>query len=101
MTSPINNSGLIDNFATLTVSSTITNTGFFDGFDTVEVVFLNPSSGNVICLGENEVVVNIAENGVTASALADQGVTVWDMDLSEFRKGAGGPTCLTLPLERG
>lgn len=75
--------------------------GFFEGFDTVEVVFLNPSSGNVICLGENEVVVNIAENGVTASALADQGVTVLDMDLSEFRKGAGGPTCLTLPLERG
>jgi dimethylargininase len=75
--------------------------GFFDGFDTVETAFLNPSSGNVICLGEDEVVVNIAENGVTASALADRGVTVIDLDLSEFRKGAGGPTCLILPLARG
>ncbi len=75
--------------------------GFFEGFDTVEVAFLNPSSGNVICLGEDEVVVNVAENGVTASALVEHGVTVWDMDLSEFRKGAGGPTCLILPLERG
>jgi len=75
--------------------------GFFEGFDMVEIGFLNPSSGNVICLGENEVVVNIAENGVTASALAEQGVTVIDLDLSEFRKGAGGPTCLILPLERG
>ncbi len=75
--------------------------GYFEGFDTVEIGFLNPSSGNVICLGENEVVVNIAENGVTASALAEQGVTVYDLDLSEFRKGAGGPTCLILPLERG
>ncbi|MFC1628827.1 dimethylarginine dimethylaminohydrolase family protein [Gemmatimonadota bacterium] len=74
--------------------------GFLEGFDTVETAFLNPSSGNVICLGENKVVVNIRENGVTASALAGQGVTVLDMDLSEFRKGAGGPTCLILPLER-
>lgn len=75
--------------------------GYFDGFDTVEVPFLHPSSGNVICLGEGRVVVNMAENGVTASALAAAGLTVFDLDLSEFRKGAGGPTCLILPLERG
>ena len=46
-------------------------------------------------------VVNTAENGVTASALAASGLTVFDLGLSEFRKGAGGPTCLILPLDRG
>ncbi len=74
--------------------------GFFDGFDTVDISYLNPSSGNVICLGENEVIVNAAENAETIGILEASGMRVHGIDLSEFRKGAGGPTCLTLPLER-
>jgi len=59
-----------------------------------------PSSANVICLAPNEVLANEAENRETIDALDARGVRVQGVDLSEFRKGAGGPTCLILPLER-
>lgn len=36
-----------------------------------------------------------------AQILEANGVIVHGLDLSEFRKGAGGPTCLILPVERG
>lgn len=74
--------------------------GFFDGFDMVDIRYINPSSGNVICIGENEVIANAAESAETIRVLEDEGVTVHAINLSEFRKGAGGPSCLTLPLER-
>jgi dimethylargininase len=74
--------------------------GFFDGFDVVEVPNRGPSTGNVLCIGPDEVVANAAENVDTIHILEANGVTVHGIDLSEFRKGAGGPTCLTLPLER-
>ena len=74
--------------------------GFFDGFDTVEVEPRGPSTGNVICLQANEVLANAAENAETIRALEERGVVVHGLDLSEFRKGAGGPTCLILPVER-
>jgi len=72
--------------------------GFFDGFDVVWVEKRGPSSANVICLGPNEVLANEAENLETMEALDARGVRVQGIDLSEFRKGAGGPTCLILPL---
>lgn len=74
---------------------------FFRGFDTVEVPRQGPSAGNVICLGENEVVANSAENMETIRTLEKHGVKVHAVDLSEFRKGAGGPSCLILPVTRG
>jgi len=76
--------------------------GFFDGFETIEVPHQNfkPSVGNVICLHENEVIANSAENMETIKILESNGVTVHHLDLSEFRKGAGGPTCLILPVGR-
>ncbi len=74
--------------------------GFFKGFDVVWVEKRGPSTGNVICLGPNEVLANEAENRETMDALDARGVAVHGVDLSEFRKGAGGPTCLILPLER-
>jgi dimethylargininase len=74
--------------------------GFFEGFDVVWVEKRGPSSGNVICLGPNEVLANEAENLETMEALDSSGARVQGVDLSEFRKGAGGPTCLILPLER-
>jgi arginine deiminase len=54
----------------------------------------------VICLGENEVIANIAENAEAIRELEKEGITVHSIDLSEFRKGTGGPTCLILPIER-
>jgi N-dimethylarginine dimethylaminohydrolase len=72
----------------------------FEGFDTIEVDLLNPSSANVVCLGSDEVIANSAENSMTIQKLEQNGVRVHGIDLSEFRKGAGGPTCLILPVER-
>lgn len=74
--------------------------GFFKGFDVVEVEKRGPSTGNVICLGPNEVIGNPAENREAMDVLDASGVDVHPVDLSEFRKGAGGPTCLVLPVER-
>jgi dimethylargininase len=74
--------------------------GFFEGFDTVEVSSNTFISGNVICLSENEV---IAEKGnhEVITQLRQAGVFVHSIDLSEFVKGRGGPTCLIMPVERG
>lgn len=74
--------------------------GFFQGFDTVDVNWHGPSSANVICLAENEVIANPTENMGTIQILEAHGVNVHPVDLSEFRKGAGGPTCLILPVDR-
>jgi dimethylargininase len=74
--------------------------GFFDGFDVVEVDKRGPSTGNVICVGPNAIIGNVAENGEAMETLDANGVDVHAVDLSEFRKGAGGPTCLILPVER-
>jgi dimethylargininase len=74
--------------------------GFFKGFDRIIVPHEGPSTGNVICLGENEVIANSAENAEAIGELEKEGVTVHAIDLSEFRKGTGGPTCLILPIER-
>lgn len=73
---------------------------FFDGFKKVEV---SPSyfvSGNVICLGGGEVIVELKNRGA-AKALSEAGYKVHSLDLSEFVKGRGGPTCLILPVDRG
>jgi dimethylargininase len=72
----------------------------FRGIDTVEVEPRGPSSGNVICLGNNEVIANATEEAETIRTLEASGVTVHGIDLSEFHKGAGGPTCLILPVDR-
>lgn len=75
-------------------------TDFFKGFDTVDISCVGNSNGNVICLGNNEIIANAAENTEAIQALEKQGLMVHGIDLSEFRKGAGGPTCLILPVER-
>ena len=77
--------------------------GYFDGFDVVHVPNRDfaPSVANVICLRDGEVIANAAENLSAIRVLEAEGVTVHHLDLSEFRKGAGGPTCLILPIARG
>jgi len=73
---------------------------FFDGFNKVEINCNNFVGGNVICLGDNELIANSA-NIETIEILKKARYIVHPIDLSEFIKGAGGPTCLIMPVERG
>jgi dimethylargininase len=73
--------------------------GFFDGFEIIEVPGASFVSGNVICLGPDEIIVE-RQNLTAITALEEAGVTVHVLNLSEFVKGAGGPSCLVLPVER-
>lgn len=73
---------------------------YFDGFEKIGVPFYGPSSGNVICLGEDEVIASKGECQITIDELRKNRVKVHEIDLSEFRKGAGGPSCLILPVVR-
>lgn len=75
-------------------------TDLFKGFDVVEVDKRGPSTGNVICTAPNAIIGNPAENQEALDVLDANGVDVTAVDLSEFRKGAGGPTCLICPAER-
>jgi len=74
--------------------------GFFDGFEVLAIQQATFISGNVITLGAGVVLVE-ARNTLAAAVLADAGFVVQPLDLSEFVKGTGGPSCLILPLERG
>lgn len=71
---------------------------FFDGFDVIEA----PCEGynlNFICIKENEIITPLANKELIKIA-EQNGVIVHPADLSEFAKGAGGPNCLIMPLER-
>jgi len=74
--------------------------GFFAGFETISISCGHSVSGNVICLGNEEVIVE-NKNLVAASALKEANHRIHFLDLSEFTKGRGGPTCMILPVERG
>jgi dimethylargininase len=72
---------------------------FFDGFKVIAISCSEATSANVIALGDREVII---EKSCTAAAraLLKAGFLVHHLDLSEFVKGRGGPTCLILPVER-
>ena len=74
--------------------------GFFNGFDLISVPANDFISGNVICLGPNEVIAE-ADQPEVIERLKVAGVKVHVLDLSEFVKGTGGPSCLILPVLRG
>jgi dimethylargininase len=74
--------------------------GFFKGFEVISVPADTFISGNVICLDENVVIAEKC-NIPAIQSLKEHGVQVHDIDLSEFVKGRGGPTCLIMPVERG
>ncbi|MBW1716049.1 MAG: amidinotransferase [Deltaproteobacteria bacterium] len=69
------------------------------GFDTIEVSCDGPATANIICLGENELIVERLNREVT-KRLEANGLIAHDLDLSEFAKGTGGPNCLIMPVER-
>lgn len=74
--------------------------GLSKEFDVVSLPRRDFISGNVITLGAGEV---IAEqlNEPAITALSGAGVRVHVLNLFEFVKGGGGPSCLILPLARG
>jgi dimethylargininase len=72
----------------------------FAGFDPIPVEHRDFAAGNVICLAENEVLADGSGDQENVLLLESSGVRVTRIDLSEFRKGAGGPSCLILPMAR-
>lgn len=54
---------------------------------------------NFICLGPDEIIAPAANLPLIEAARANN-VCVHTLDLSEFGKGAGGPNCLIMPIER-
>ena len=54
---------------------------------------------NLLPIAPKKVIVP-AFNLKMTEALKKRGIDVIELDLSEFAKGGGGPTCLTLPLIR-
>ena len=75
---------------------------FLEGLDVIEVPRASAATtANVLCLGEGDVLADVTESPETLDALDRAGVRIHALDLSEFAKGSGGPTCLALPLARG
>jgi len=72
---------------------------FFNGFAVVGIPCPEEASANVIALGGGRVIVEKGCPG-TAEALEKSGFSVQRVDLSEFVKGRGGPTCLIMPVDR-
>lgn len=72
---------------------------FFGGFE----VILAPNdgfiTGNVITLGNKELIANEA-NLTVIKLLKKADFKVHEVNLSEFTKGTGGPSCLIMPLLR-
>jgi dimethylargininase len=73
--------------------------GFFAGFEVVRIPCPEAVSANVIALGDKRVIVEMGCPGA-AEALRKAGFKVRLLDLSEFVKGRGGPTCLIMPVDR-
>jgi len=71
------------------------------GVDIIEVgdEELLPCAPNLLPIAPKRVIVS-APNLEMTGELRKRGIDVIELDLSEFAKGGGGPTCLTLPLIR-
>lgn len=82
------------------------------GYDTIEYLLHNEinlievseeelrnDATNVLSLSPGKVIIP-AGSPITSKALGKEGIDVLEVDLSEFVKGGGGPTCMTLPLLR-
>lgn len=69
------------------------------GFEVIAVSCEGRSSANIICLGNNQLIVD-RSNREVITRLEEHGFFVHTIDLSEFTKGTGGPNCLIMPVER-
>jgi dimethylargininase len=69
------------------------------GFDILGIRFSGVSTANIICLGEGELILGHT-NREAMRVLDRKAFKIHLLDVSEFIKGAGGPNCLILPVER-
>jgi len=71
------------------------------GFDLIEIPEeeVNGTPSNFLVLEPGKLLMP-AGNPVVTSELRKRGVEVIEIDLSEFTKAGGGPTCMTIPLIR-
>jgi dimethylargininase len=70
---------------------------FFNGLNRIEVQGDDFVTGNVISLGNHEIIAE-KSNAPAIDILKKYGYHMHSLDLSEFIKGTGGPSCLILPL---
>jgi N-dimethylarginine dimethylaminohydrolase len=71
------------------------------GFDLIEIpeAEVNGCPSNFLVLEPGKLVIP-AGNPVVSGELRKRGLTVIEVEMSEFTKGGGGPTCITMPLIR-
>ena len=69
------------------------------GFDIAAINYNENSSSNIICLGDGVLIVGDT-NKEAINVLDSQEFKINLVDISEFIKGAGGPNCLIMPVER-
>lgn len=75
------------------------DSAFLEGMEILTVDDASFVGANVICLDDDHVVA-CRSNSTAIGVLLEHEVRIHVIDLSEFIKGAGGPTCLILPIER-
>jgi len=71
-----------------------------EGFDGLRISCGGDTTANIICLGDQELVLN-RSNAEVRERLKSEGYIVHNLDLGEFAKGMGGPNCLIMPVKRG
>ena len=70
-----------------------------EGFEGVAISCGGDTTANIICLGQNELIIN-SSNAIVIERLKSENYIVHNMDLGEFAKGMGGPNCLIMPVDR-
>ena len=95
----LDNNHLLDLIPVLQVHNphNILPDNFFNGFNVIRLLAGNFISGNVISNGEGTVIAE-ESNEEAIDKLNKSGMQVHALNLSEFLKGTGGPSCLILPV---
>ena len=70
------------------------------GFEVIRIDCKSFITGNVIYLGNEKVIIE-ERNKEAYKKLSEAGYEIFPLNLSEFVKGSGGPSCLILPVKRG
>ena len=83
----------------LIVCNNIVSGSLLDGFEFFPIDFNESSTANIICLGDNNLIVGDSNTGAI-ECLEKQNINVHNLAISEFVKGVGGPNCLIMPVTR-
>lgn len=83
----------------LMVCTNVVPSALVQGLDFLQIEFNESSTANIICLGDDEVIVGDSNEGALA-CLEGQDVAIHKLAISEFVKGVGGPNCLVMPVAR-